>query len=79
MDTWRKRRAALAASERSERTPSGDERGRQQRVDLIETLLDHEDVVGALDEQVGAKAVAPNHLDGEAPDVPDLDLTAAPE
>jgi hypothetical protein len=79
MDAWRKRRAALAARERSERTPGGDEGGRQQRVDLVETLLEHEDVVGALDKEVGAKTVAANHLDGEAPDVPDLDLPPARE
>lgn len=79
MDSCRKRRAALATSEGPEWTPGGDEGSHQQRVDLVETLLEHEDVVGPLDEQVGAKAVAPHHLDGEAPDVPDLDLTTTRE
>jgi hypothetical protein len=79
MDTWRKRRAALAARKSSKWAPGGDDRSHQKRVDLVETLLEREDVVGALDEQVGAKAVAPNHFDGEPSDVPDLDLTTTRE
>jgi hypothetical protein len=52
-------------------------RGEEEGVELVEPLLDPEDVGRPLDEQVGAEAVAANHLDREASDVANLDLAPA--
>lgn len=79
MDARRKRRTALAARKRSQRPARRDERGHEERVELVQPLLDQKDVAGALDEKLGPKAVAANHLDGEAADVANLDLAPARE
>ena len=71
------RRAALAARKASKRASRRGERGHEERVELVQPLLDQEDVTRALDEELGAKAIAADHLDGQAAHVAHLDLAAA--
>jgi hypothetical protein len=71
------RSAALAVRKGSKRASRGGERGREERVELVQSLLDQEDVASALDEELWAKAISADHLDGQAAHVAHLDLAAA--
>jgi hypothetical protein len=41
----------------------------------VHALLDREDVPGSLDQELRTKAIAADHLDGQAADVANLDLS----
>jgi hypothetical protein len=77
VDPGGERRAALAARKGSKWASGRGERGREERVELVQPLLDQEDVARPLDEELGAKAIAADHLDGQAAHVVNLDLAAA--
>jgi hypothetical protein len=77
MHSGGERRAALATRKGSQRASCRGERGHEERVELVEPLLDQEDVTRALDEELGAKAIAADHLDGETAHVANLDFAAA--
>jgi hypothetical protein len=78
MGAGQKRSAALARRHRPDAAGRCGE-SNEEAVQLVHPLLEAEDVVGALEQEVGAEAVAPSHLDGEAADVPDLELAAPDE
>ena len=49
----------------------------QERIELVDSLLEREDLEGAADQQVGLEVIAAHHLDCEPAYVPHLDLAAA--
>lgn len=77
MHSGGERRAALAAREGSKRASCRGQRGREERVELVQPLLDQEDVARPLDEKLRAKAISADHFDGQAAHVANLDLAAA--
>jgi hypothetical protein len=73
-----KRRAAAAprGSGQATRCGCGSE---EKRVELVHALLDLQDITGAFDQKLGTKAVAADHLDGQAAHVPNFGLSPPDE
>ena len=58
---------------------AGSTLGGQERVQLVDPLLELQNLVGAGRQQIGVEPVAPHHLDGEPADVAELDLASSSE
>ena len=68
----------LQSCRRPHRARNGFASG-QERIELVDSLLEREHLGGAADQQIGLEAVAAHHLDRKPPDVPYLDLAPAHE
>lgn len=78
MGAGEQRCSAAAGGHRAHPARGGGERD-QESVQLVHALFQAEDVVGALEDELGTKAVAASHLHGQPADVSELDLAPARE